>query len=281
MKKSIRIVLLFCAALIAYSCETPYSISNESAVQGVYPAINGTPKSVLFYYNQPTSSYSCAMKVIGTVPAKELDTYVVVGTVETLVQKTTFPADSFKVTLQAVATALNKTVSSFAPGASVILRNKIIGTDGNTYSGATTEQSAGGLLSGTAYNNLFQDLTVFVTCPFVATTAAGTYTVIEDDWVDYYPGNTLTVSAIDATHIVINEYPATYGNNHHGLVITVDPTSGTATVLSQNSGGYAATDVEYTSGSGFVFSCVGYIKLVLNFNYNGGAYNGYTLIISK
>jgi len=65
------------------------------------------------------------------------------------------------------------------------------------------------------------------------------------------------------------------------MVITVDPNSGAATVTKQFSGGYGGTDTEYTAGSGFVFSCVGYIKVTLNFTYNGGAYNGYTLIISK
>ncbi len=282
MKKSIKIISLFVLALVVFSCQNPYSVLDESAIQGIYPHIVGTPQSVLFYYNNGTSSYKADMALNGPTKPDHMDAYVVVGTTETLVKTFPLPATTtYEVTLQEIATALNQPLANFAPGASIVLRNKIVGADGKTYDGTTTTNLAGSLLSGTAYQNLFADLTVFVTCPFVADDAVGTYTVVRDDWVDYYPGDQLTVSKIDDSNIIVNEYPGTYGNNHHGMVITVDQASGTATVTKQLSGGYGATDVEYTAGAGFVFSCVGYIKVTLNFTYNGGAYNGYTLIMSK
>ncbi|MBS1487281.1 MAG: hypothetical protein JST43_06790 [Bacteroidetes bacterium] len=281
MKKAIKILSLFCGILLAFSCQNPYSIFSETTVKGVYPYIVGNPSSTLFYYNQPTSAFHAKMALSGPQPAKQLDVFVVVAGVETHVKTITLPDTTYSVTLNDVATALNQPVANFTPGKQVVLRNKLTATDGTLWSKNNTETAAGGLLSGTVYQNLFQDLVVFVTCPFVATDAAGNYHVVQDDWQDYNPGDPLTVSVVDANNIIINEYPATYGNNHHGLVITVDPNSGVATVTKQLSGGYSTSDTEYTAGSGYVFSCVGYIKLVLNFTYNGGAYNGNTLIISK
>ncbi|MBS1490032.1 MAG: hypothetical protein JSS93_05860 [Bacteroidetes bacterium] len=281
MKNTMKILLLFCGILLFFSCEKPYGVFDQTKVMGVYPYIKGTPTSTLFYYNQPTSSYSGAMALSGPEPAKQLDVYVVTGTVETHVKTIPLPSSTYTVTLQDVATAMNQPISSFTPGNQIKLRNRLTSASGQMWSKDNTETSSGGLLSGTVYQNLYQDLVVFVTCPFVADDAVGTYHVIQDDWADYSVGNTLTVSKVDANNIIINEYPATYGNNHHGLVITVDPNSGIATVTKQFSGGYVANDKEYTDGAGYVFSCVGYIKLVLNFTYNGGAYNGNTLIISK
>lgn len=281
MKKSIKHLTIFCFALIVVSCQTPYSVFDESKLKGIYPYIKGTPQSVLFYFNQGSSSYRADMALSGAEKVDKMNAYVVVGGAETFVKSFPLPATtSYEVTLQEVATALNQPLSNFTPGSQIILRNKIVATDGTIWDGKNSSQLSGGLLNGTAYQNLFADLTVFVTCPFVADDAVGTYTVVQDDWEDVFPGDQLTVTKIDATHIKVEEYPAT-SREHAGMVITVDASSGAATVLKQYSGGYGAADTEFTAGSGFVFSCAGYIKVTLNFTYNGGAYNGYTLIISK
>jgi hypothetical protein len=280
MKKNLRILSIFCILLIVFSCQNPYSVFDESSVKGVYVAIDGTPQSVLFYFNNPTSSYKANIKAIGPSKVTKMETYVVVAGVETLVKTTNWPTTTWEVTLQDVATALNKPIANFTPGAKVVLRNKVTSSDNQVWTSENMSNLSGGLLNGTPYQNLLNDVSVFVTCPFNADEAVGTYTVVRDDWADNNIGDQLTVSKIDANNIVINEYPTT-SREHHGLVITVDPNSGAATVNKQYSGGYGASDTEYSAGSGFVFSCVGYITVTLNFTYNGGAYNGYTLIISK
>jgi len=277
MKKGIKIISIFCTLFVAFSCQKEYSVFDESKIEGVYPYINGSATSVLFYFNQPTSSYKAPMALSGPTEAQKMDVYVMVGNTATKVKTITLPTDTYEVTLQEVATALNVPVNSFAPGAQIILRNKIIDADNQEWSGANTSNISGGLKSGTAYQNLFQDVSVFVTCPFVADDAVGTYTVIRDDWEDVFPGDQLNVVKVNATTIDIVQYPATA--NPIPLRVTVDPNSGAATVTKQLNGQY--TYDLYSAGSGFVFSCVGYIKVTLNFTYNGGAYNGYTLIISK
>lgn len=280
MKKGIKIISIFCSILVVLSCQKEYSIFDESKPMGVYAYIDGSPTSVLFYFNNASSSYKTNIKLSGPAKATKMDTYVVVAGNETLVKTISLPSAAWEVTLQEVATALNVPLSSFAPGAQVILRNKITSDDGQVWSAANTSNLSGGLLSGSAFQNLLADVSVFVTCPFNADDAVGTYSVVRDDWADTSIGDAMTITKIDATKIMINEYPTT-GREHHGLVITVDPASGAATVTKQYSGGYGATDQEFSAGSGFVFSCVGYITVTLNFTYNGGAYNGYTLIVSK
>ena len=283
MKKGIKIITIFFAALIVFACEKDkaYNGFDESTPEGVYPYIKGTPTSILFYFNEPASSYKTAMGLSGPTKAVKMDTYVVVSSVETLVKSTDLPSDTFEVTLQEVADALGQPLTDFTPGLQVVLRNKIIDADNKVWSGANTSHISGGLLGGTPYGNLLNDLSVFVTCPFNADDAVGTYTIVQDDWADVTPGGTLDVTKVDATNITVVGYPSTFGNNHHDMVVTVDPATGVATVTKQLSGGYGAGDTEFTAGSGLVFSCVGYIKVTLNFTYNGGAYNGYTLILSK
>lgn len=277
MKKGIKIIAIFCTLFIAFSCQKEYSVFDESKIEGVYPYIKGSATSVLFYFNQPTSSYKAPLGLSGPTEPQKMDVYVVVGKTETHVKTIALPTDTYEVTLQEVATALGVPVDSFTPGAQIVLRNKITSTDGQLWSGSNTSNISGGLKSGTAYQNLFQDVSVFVTCPFVADDAVGTYTVIRDDWEDVFPGDELDVVKVDATTIDIVQYPVTA--NPVPLRVTVDPSSGAATVTKQYNGKY--TYDLYTAGSGFAFSCVGYITLTLNFTYNGGAYNGYTLIISK
>src|SRR5258706_7656544 len=216
MKKCIKIISIFCAAVIVFSCQKQYSVFDETSINtSVYVAIDGAPTSVLFYFNQPTSSYKTNMLQHGALTITKMDAYVVVGGVETLVKTITFPNTAYEVTLQEVATALNVAVDTFVPGAKVVLRNKLTTSDGQVFSGANTSNLSGGLLAGAAYQNLLNDVTVFVTCPFVADDAVGSYTVVRDDWEDVFPGDVVTVDKIDATNIIINEYPTT-AREHHG-----------------------------------------------------------------
>ncbi|HTH58025.1 MAG TPA: hypothetical protein VL728_18385 [Cyclobacteriaceae bacterium] len=114
------------------------------------------------------------------------------------------------------------------------------------------------------------------TAPFSVDQLAGTYAVVNDDWVDFQVGSHLTVTKIDATHFKIEEYPAT-DVNHAPLVMTVaggNASTGSAlttklTIASQNTGYYSAygpgTDVT-CKGTGTASSCAGNIDLVIDFN---------------
>jgi hypothetical protein len=283
MKKYIKLTTIFLSFLVAFSCQKPYEIYDESSVsKTVYVGIDNVPTSQLFYSGQPASSYKTKILTHGTVEIDKMETFAITKDnsnkdVLTLVKTTTFPTSIFEVTLQEVATALGRDFNTFQPGDQVLLSNKIIAKNGQVFSSKNTSNLSGGLLTGAAYKNLLNNISVFVTCPFNADEAAGTYTVVRDDWEDVFPGDNLEVVKIDATTIDIVQYPAT--NNPVPLRVKVDPTSGAATVTKQLNGKY--TFDLFTAGTGFVFSCAGYVTLTLNFTYNGGAYNGYTIIIQK
>jgi hypothetical protein len=293
MKNKISKFVITCVviALSMASCNKDYDVFDESSAdKGVYVGIDGSPASELFYFNNATSSYKANMKVFGSLKITKMDSYAVLkSNVDgsdslVLVKTTNFPASTWEVTLQDVATGLNTSLDSFDPGDQVILRNKLTTADGKVWSADNTSNLSGGLLSGAAYKNLLADVSVFVTCPFVADDAVGTYTVIRDDWEDVFPGDQLEVVKVDATTIDIVQYPTTK-YNQVPVRVTVDPTSGVATVTKQYSGQYEDSKGNkldaYTAGGGYVFSCAGYVTLTLDFTYAGSPYNGYTLIISK
>jgi len=101
-----------------------------------------------------------------------------VGTTEIHAKTIALPTDTYEVTLQDVATAQGKPLSAYPAGSQIVLRNKITSTDGQIWSAANSSHISGGLLSGTGYQNLYADVSVFVTCPFVADDAVGDYTVV-------------------------------------------------------------------------------------------------------
>lgn len=115
---------------------------------------------------------------------------------------------------------------------------------------------------------------------FTTEEMVGTYTVVTDTWVDFLPGDELTVERVDATHIRVVEYPAT-GFSHQPMVITIDDlTSGAARVETQASGSYNASGTQSTTttGTGFASKCGG-IDLTLVFSLGGSSQ--YHLVLEK
>jgi hypothetical protein len=62
----------------------------------------------------------------------------------------------------------------------------------------------------------------------------GQYTVLQDDWADYHPGDVVTLTQIDATHISF-EYLA---NNPLPIIITIDPATNSTSATKQQYGDY-------------------------------------------
>lgn len=113
---------------------------------------------------------------------------------------------------------------------------------------------------------------------------AGDYTVINDVWEDYHPGDELTITQVDATHIQIEGYPATQYDAEPLILTITNLNTGTVNVESQNNGSYnsSGTQAVTTTGSGTVASCNGSISLVLNFSLPCcGSYNGNSLVLQK
>lgn len=162
-----------------------------------------------------------------------------------------------------IATALGLPPGALAPGSVFHLYNEAVLKDGRKFSSANTSDID---LENQAPFNIAFHFTATVVCPFNASTIAGTYTVVKDDWQDWLVGDLVEVKAgaglneIDLSQVWPNPAFATVTTP---LSITVNPVSGTATIPANvtfgNYGAYNA--VTSTGNTGFVFSCTGQISI--------------------
>jgi hypothetical protein len=170
-----------------------------------------------------------------------------------------------------IATALGLTPGALAPGSVYHLYNEAVLKDGSKFSSANTSDID--LQNQPAFNVAFH-FTATVVCPYNPATIAGTYTVVKDDWQDWTPGDLVDVTAgaganqVDLSSVWPN--PA-FGNVVTPFTITVNPTTGTATIPSGvtwgNYGGFLA--ITDPGSTGFVFSCTGQISLRVNIKGQG------------
>lgn len=113
--------------------------------------------------------------------------------------------------------------------------------------------------------------------PFV-----GTATIIADDWADYAPGDSIEVEAGATPYeFWIRAYDNPYISNGATayMVVTIDPATGNATVLSNEDFDYGCSE-GVVSGSGTVNACAGLIDLSINFGLgNCGDYGPYDFIL--
>lgn len=165
-----------------------------------------------------------------------------------------------------IATALGLTPGALDPGAEFPLYNEVVTKTGAIYSSINT--SAQDLENQVAFNAALQWKGT-VTCPYNATTVAGTYTVVRDDWADWLPGDLVQVSVGSGTNKL--DISKVWPNPAFGvivtpLVITVDPATGVTTIPENLTfGNYGAnTAVTSTGSSGFVFSCLDKISLTIH-----------------
>ena len=162
-----------------------------------------------------------------------------------------------------IATALGLTPGALAPGSVFHLYNEAVLKDGRKFSSANTSDVD---LENQAPFNVAFHWTATVVCPYNASTIAGTYRVVKDDWADWAVGDLVQVTAgagqnqVDLSQVWPN--PA-FGTVVTPLVITVNPTTGTATVPDNVTfGNYGAFQGATSTGhTGFVFSCTGQISL--------------------
>jgi hypothetical protein len=162
-----------------------------------------------------------------------------------------------------IATALGLTPGALAPGSVFHLYNEAVLKDGRKFSSANTSDID---LENQAPFNVAFHFTATVVCPYNAATIAGTYTVVKDDWQDWGVGDPVEVTAGPGANQVnlslVWPNPA-FGNVVTPLTITVNPTTGVATIPPNltfgNYGGFLA--VTNAGGTGFVFSCTGQISI--------------------
>lgn len=133
----------------------------------------------------------------------------------------------------------------------------------------------------------------FISCPFVASEAEGTYFVTADAWGDYAAGNTIpmTVTATDNSITVKGLYSNAWAGSTNfrdfDVTITVNPANGIATVAAQqayDTAWWPATfGIASVDGAGFVFSCSGTITINLEHRVSLGTFGGgpYNITLTK
>lgn len=180
-----------------------------------------------------------------------------------------------------IATALGITQASMAPGTTYFMYNEVVTKDGRKFSMVNT--SAADLESQPGFNVAMQ-WRATVVCPY--TTAAfdnKTYRIVRDDWADFAVGDPIQVVLGPGANQITLQGVFPTDVQHTDLVVSVNPTSGAATVAKYNYGGYGspATYTAATTGtSNFVFSCTQTIDLTLNHVSAGGTnFGNYRLIL--
>lgn len=188
---------------------------------------------------------------------------------------------TLSVTTAEIATALAP--DAIAPGNQYVLQNVVITKDGRRFSVLNTPDTYN---SFPAYNMAITWNATAV-CPFDAASAAGTYKVTTDTWVDYAIGSPISVTAgPGANQLSFIMYPGSQagGIQQVATVVDVDPASGQATIASQFTGYYGsatAGNKVTVRGTGYVFGCTGYATFNMVINVGGSDYSGYVFAMQK
>jgi hypothetical protein len=182
---------------------------------------------------------------------------------------------TIEVTGAEIAAAVGATL---APGDIYTMYNSCITTEGQAFDFGNTFPE----IANNPDYNMVLTWQATVVCPFVPAAAAGTYTITTDPW-DGAVGETAVVTANATSATVTYAFPYAIPPGVNPLVITVVPTTGAATVAKQTYGSYGTGFENFTAvGTGFFFSCTGFIDLSLTHTSgSGNAYGTYILRLKK
>lgn len=127
-------------------------------------------------------------------------------------------------------------------------------------------------------------ITYIALCSFVNTAFSGNYTVVQDDWADYAPGETVAVApGPGVNQISVSAYPsAAYGTNRKPMICDVDPVTFAVTIPEQVIGDYFGAPPNATArGTGTVNPCGDNISLSVTIKIGGTDYADNVLVLEK
>jgi hypothetical protein len=294
MKKILNIFSVAAILLFAVSCKKSENSNPLSDVanfgKGAYITLASNINLNLNYAQVATSKVG--VKVSQYNNGNDVDkikVYVVQGananpTSWKLVKTVTYAGEGTELSATGaeIATALGVAPAALTPGNFYTFYNQVLTKSGETYDISNINSA---LESGSFYGVCFR-WTASVVCPFVAP-MAGTYRVVQDDWVDWSPGDLVQVTdGPGANQLNLSKvWPnPSYGNvGPNPLVITVDASTGNVTLPAGLiwATGYPGTASTGAASSGLVFSCTGRISLSVRILYNGGDQGFNKLILQK
>jgi hypothetical protein len=266
--KKVYFFSLFCL-LLMFSCNKYEDLYDELG-KGAYLTlvrqgngllnavdVNSTVGQVVSSYGDPVESVNLYVSSTATVDKTKWK----------LIKSIPFNGETtISATHKEIATALGITPGSLTPGSVFHLYNEAVLKDGRKFSSNNTSDID--LENQPPFNVAFH-FTATVVCPYDASTVAGTYTVVRDDWQDWTPGEQVEVAAgpganqVDLSQVWPN--PA-FGTVVSPLTLTVDPATGVVTIPAGVAfANYGGTVVSTDPGSsGFVFSCTKQINIRVN-----------------
>jgi hypothetical protein len=219
-----------------------------------------------------------------TVPANNVAAYKLSvnrngGTFAPILEIKSFPA-SVAIKAGDIAAALGLSLADLNPGDKFDFL-------------ATTEDAAG---NSASFANLNTDAknpgerqafkhTTYLSCPFVAADAAGTYTVTVDNFWEETGWEQVVVAGPGVNQVTIKDFNKAYtGESGWDVIVDVDPNTGIAFVAKQpywsQAFGYGEIRVN-SDGTGFVFSCSGTFALVLKYTVNAGSFGTYAYSMQR
>lgn len=259
---------------------------------------------VCFENNEPELTYPDSQNILFSDTIKDANnnvsnyiltlTATVAGEEHTIeyFSTTTFPA-TLNITSQNIADALNLEVSALSFGDTFTFTATAERNDGEIFNGESPifnnqELTVNGgntddiLLTGSGFKDAM-NFTIIVSCPFIQSEIIGEYTVINDFWEDYEPGDQITIVAGEQnnTYRILADRNLWIDNASENLWIevTVDMITGASTALSNEA--FIYTDwktLEVSAQEGLTLSCNGLISLELDFTEE---YAGNNLTLQK
>lgn len=274
---SSSILVLALGAAILPSCKKNEVLQDPASLgQGSYVTLQKSNNLLLDVGNLATSTASIDVKEFGLAQEK-LTLFVAPGTPTRdktkwkklkEVPNTNNGVYNLSVKGSEIATAIAPTV--VAPGNTYTIYNSITTKEGKVFDFANTSPT----LAGFANYNAALTWGAIAVCPFTGIGTNVNYRVVQDDWVDWSPGDIIKVSDGPRANSVnlSNFWPnPAYGNPASPFIVDVVQATGAATTPSgvTIATGYPGTFTTLAGTNGYVFTCTGQIDIRFRMAYNG------------
>lgn len=283
------ILVLATGAVLFPACKKGDVIQDPASLgRGSYVTLVKTTNTLLDVGNLSGSTVSIDVKEFGQEQEK-LTIYVAPGTPTRDKSKwkkikeipnTNGGAYTVAVTGAEIATAIAPTV--VAPGNQYTIYNSITTKAGEIFDFANTSPT----LAGNANYNAALAWAAIAVCPFTGIGTNVNYRVVQDDWVDWSPGDVIKVSdgpranSVDLRNLWPN--PA-YGVPASPFIVDVTQATGAATTPAgvTIATGYPGTFSTLAGSTGYVFTCTGLIDIKFRMAYNGADQGLLRVILQK
>jgi hypothetical protein len=274
MKKILIYIILIS---ILTSCKKTYYIADfDNFKIGSYLRLENADKTTLDYNKIASESVSITVTPLGSELDK-VNIYAVSGGENLDVTKwklvKSIPNTGVPLTLsvsaQELATAMGVQAAGLSPGNTYTFYNQNVTNDGRTFDVSNSEDDLEGQ---PGYKAAFRWQAIVFCAYDPASTNNVVYTVANDGWNDFAPGDLITVKNGPGSNQITLEGVFPTSTNHKDIVVDISPSNGAATVAKQVYGMYTGDPRTFQAeGTGFIFSCAGVINLNLRHTSTDGA----------